>query len=235
MTSRWLICFSLIVLSLPAAEVSGKVVLRDSREGSVRKQQDFSGVVISLVLKGALPTPAAPKRAKMDQRNKTFIPHLLPIQVGAIVDFPNNDPIFHNAFSSYSGQIFDIGLYPPGKSRAVKFSRPGVVRVFCNIHASMSAVIVVLDTPYFAVTQHSGQFAVEVPSGSYELNVFHERATEQTLRSLSRTLRVESEKLCLPPIVISEAGYLPTQHNNKYGRPYPPQQNDTDFYTGVKK
>ena len=96
----------------------------------------------------------------MRQKNKTFSPHILAISAGTFVDFPNDDPIFHNAFSSYSGEIFDVGLYAPGTSRSVQFSRAGIVRVFCNIHSSMSAVIVVLPTPYFATTAPRRRFQI---------------------------------------------------------------------------
>ena len=122
-----------------------------------------------------------------------------PITAGTSVDFPNDDPIFHNAFSSYSGQIFDIGLYPPGSTRSVRFTREGIVRVFCNIHASMSAVIAVLATPYFATTQRDGSFSIpNVPPGEYELSVFHERATEATLHALDRRITVPQSGLILP-------------------------------------
>ena len=101
----------------------------------------------------------------MVQKDKTFTPHILAVPVGATVDFPNFDPIFHNAFSNYDGQVFDVGLYPPGTSRSVRFSRPGVVRVFCNIHASMSAVIAVLATPYFDTSKRDGKFEIrDVPA-----------------------------------------------------------------------
>ena len=75
-----------------------------------------------------------PARAEMIQKGKTFSPHVLAVTLGTVVDFPNYDPIFHNAFSNYDGQIFDIGLYPPGTTRSIAFRREGVVRVFCNIH-----------------------------------------------------------------------------------------------------
>src|SRR5204863_367127 len=112
---------------------------------SVRKE-NYSGVVVWLDPQVAM--PPAPGQARMLQKDKTFIPHVLPITVGTTVDFPNADPIFHNAFSNYNGQLFDIGLYAPGSSRSVRFKSAGIVRVFCNIHANMSAVIVVLATPY---------------------------------------------------------------------------------------
>ena len=112
----------------------------------------------------------------MIQKDKTFTPHVLAIPVGATVDFPNFDPIFHNAFSNYDGKTFDLGLYPPGTSRSVVFSRPGIVRVFCNIHATMSAVIAVLDTPYFDVDARRTAALRSRRSrpGEYRLRLFHE-------------------------------------------------------------
>jgi hypothetical protein len=171
----------------------------------------------------------------MIQKNKTFSPHVLAIEAGTDVDFPNFDPIFHNAFSRYNGQPFDVGLYPPGTSRTVRFTRPGIVRVFCNIHPHMSAVIVVLNTPYFAETGKDGRFSIEAPPGVYELHVFHERATESTLAALTRALTVNSAHLDVPPIVISEAGFLPAPHKNKYDRNYPPDADDRALYPGVRK
>ena len=239
MISRSLICFSLAsaVASSGAysAEVTGRVSLRDSREASVAKSAGFSGVVVSLEPLDARAAPAPPTRAAMVQKNKTFSPHVLPVQVGATVEFPNYDPIFHNAFSSYSGQIFDVGLYRPGSTRSVRFNRPGVVRVFCNIHPHMSAIILVVAGPYFAKTGPDGRFAIDVPPGRYQLRVFHERATEATLTALGRTIQVDSRGFEFPPIAISEAGYLPAPHANKYGQPYPPAPDDGSVYPGVRK
>src|SRR5580700_5439980 len=162
-----LICFSIVTAavsmagSLQSATVSGTIELRESRIASVARGKDYSGVVISLQPVNQ-PTPSAPeKHAVMLQKNKMFTPHILPVIAGTRIDFPNADPIFHNAFSSYSGQIFDIGLYPPGQSRSVRFERPGIVRVFCNIHPTMSAIILVLTTPYFVVTPHDGGFHLD--------------------------------------------------------------------------
>lgn len=236
MTWQWLICFSLAAAGAFASQIEGRVTLQDSREASVRKDLDYSGVVLSLDPLDAIdPVKQVPKHATMVQKNKTFTPHILAVQAGTAVDFPNYDPIFHNAFSRYNGQIFDIGLYAPGKSRTIVFKRPGVVRVFCNIHPSMSAVIVVLNTPYFAKTGKDGKYNLEVPPGRYKLQVFHERATEQTQTQLARTITVGDDRLELPPIVISEAGYLPAPHNNKYDRPYSQENDDRSVYPGVRK
>ena len=131
MMRLWLICFSLAAVA-EAATVSGAVRLVDSRDPGVRKKRDFSGVVVWLDAVGNHSFRAAEGVVRLDQKNKRFDPHVLAIQVGTTVDFPNNDPIFHNAFSNFSGQPFDIGLYPPGTSRRVRFKRDGIVRVFCR-------------------------------------------------------------------------------------------------------
>jgi len=242
----WLICFSgLWAHLLNAAEpavLRGRIELKDSRDPAVRKRADYSGVVVSLHSLDAHPrdphphTAAPAKHLEILQKDKMFRPHLLAVETGSIIDFPNADPIFHNAFSSYSGQVFDIGLYPPGTSRSVRFARSGVVRVFCNIHSSMSAVIVVLDTPYFAVTSSDGQFQIEAPPGAYQMRIYHERATEESLRALSRTVQLSGSQPLVPPVIqVSEAGYLPSPHKDKHGRDYPQGTDDRSVYPGVRK
>jgi plastocyanin len=220
----------------PAATVTGHVQLMFSNDPSVRKHQDYSGVVVWLEPFAGLPMfQAKAKHAEMIQKDKMFSPHVLPIMIGTTVDFPNYDPIFHNAFSNYNGQIFDIGLYPPGTTKSIVFKREGIVRVFCNIHPTMSAVIVVLKSPYFGVSNKSGELQITgVPAGSYRMHVFHERATEQTLASLARILEVSEERTQLPPISVSESGYLQLPHTNKYGKEYPPDA-ETGAYPGRKR
>lgn len=236
MTWLLLTCSSLIALSSQAASFAGRIELKDSRQSSVRKKSDFSGVVVSLEPFSA-PAPALkPGRARMIQKDKTFVPHVLAVPAGATVDFPNYDPIFHNAFSNYDGQIFDVGLYPPGATRSVRFTRTGVVRIFCNIHAHMSAVIVVLPTPWFAVTSSTGNFEIAgVPPGQYRMKVFHERATQVTLDKLTREVIITEQSEQHPVITISESGYLQIPHKNKYGREYPPAPADEGFYPAVRK
>src|SRR5271154_1750098 len=159
---------------LAGGSVRGEIEIVSSQDPGVRKHSDYSGVVLWLdPVSGTVPTPLTAK-AEMIQKGKRFIPHLLAITVGTTVDFPNYDPIFHNAFSNYDGQIFDVGLYPPGTSKSILFHREGIVRLFCNIHPAMSAVIVVLRSPYFTTSGKSGDFSIEVPSGAYRLHVFHE-------------------------------------------------------------
>lgn len=218
---------------LTAGAVTGHVQIISSRDPDVRKHLDYSGVVVWLdPSSGAAAIPVRARKADMTQKDKHFEPHVLAIMVGASVDFPNHDPIFHNAFSNYNGQIFDIGLYAPGSSRSILFRREGVVRVFCNIHPSMSAVIVVLKSPYFAVSGKDGAFSIpDVPAGSYRLHVFHERATEQTLDALSKTMDIPARSLEIPSIRVSESGFLVLPHKNKYGKDY---TSESGTYSGVR-
>jgi plastocyanin len=222
---------------LQGAVVSGTVELSESHIDSVSRGKDYSGVVLSLrAINPTVPERRAPENhATMLQKNKMFAPHVLPVVAGTTIDFPNADPIFHNAFSSYNGQIFDLGLYSPGTSRSVRFQRPGIVRVFCNIHPAMSAIILVLTTPYFSLTPRDGSFRIDVPPGTYNLSVFHERATEESLRSLSRRIEVTTDGVRVPPITVSEAGYLMAPHKNKYGKDYEPPPDDKTFYPGARQ
>jgi plastocyanin len=229
----WRICFSLLCLG-PAwcASVSGAVVPTDSRDPGVR-HKDFSGVVVWLEPAAGDPPrmPPPAHRYRMEQKDKHFIPHILAVPAGATVDFPNLDPIFHNVFSNYNGQIFDLSLYRPKTSKDQIFKRPGIVRVFCNIHPTMSAIIAVLDTPWFAVSAVSGNFEIrDVPPGNYTLHIFHERATEETLNALVQPVSVDKAPRILPPIRISETGYIPAPHKNKWDKDYPPAADEQPLY-----
>jgi plastocyanin len=230
----WLsrICFSAaLAAQAVAATVSGTVQLVDSRDANVRHKSDFSGVVVWMERVGApQPEPGA-RTVKIVQKSKRFMPHVTAIPVGATVDFPNLDLIFHNAFSNFAGQPFDVGLYPPGTSQKVRFVREGVVRVFCNIHPTMSAVIVVAPTPYLAVSAKGGEISIQgVEPGEYLLRVFHERASEQTLRALERRIIVDRSPVTLPHLTVSESGYIEAPHKNKYGKDYPPVIEDRAIY-----
>jgi hypothetical protein len=233
--SAW--AFTALALPATPTTVRGSIELVASRDPMVRKHKDYSGVVVWLEPLSGLIVPVPPSHpALMVQKNKMFSPHVLAIPIGGSVAFPNFDPIFHNAFSNFNGQIFDVGLYKPGSSRTVAFKREGIVRVFCNIHPQMSAVILVLDTPYFAVSDRSGAFEIlNVPPGDYQFHLFHERAAPETLDVLTRTITVEAARLELAPLTISESGYLPAPHRNKFGKDYPPVIEEQPAYPGANK
>jgi plastocyanin len=221
----------LCALPAAAATVGGSVRLIESHDPGVRKDNDYSGVAIWLERTDGTPLPVQPKSAQMAQRKKHFVPSILVLPVGSTVSFPNFDPIFHNAFSNFAGPPFDVGLYPPGTVPKVQFKRSGVVRVFCNIHPTMSAVIVVLDTPYIALSNRDGSFRIDdVKPGEYRLHLFHERATEQTVRALERNVVVGDAPITLGAIEVSESGYIQTPHSNKYGHDYPAVIEDRPMY-----
>lgn len=120
---------------------------------------------------------AAPPVLSMAQEGETFIPHVLPVEVGSIVEFPNLDPIFHNVFSLSATRTFDLGRYPQGDSKSVTFDQAGLVPVFCHIHSDMSAVILVLENPYFTVPGPDHRYRIaNIPPGSYTLVAWHERS-----------------------------------------------------------
>jgi plastocyanin len=122
-------------------------------------------------------------RVRMDQRNEQFVPRLLAVTVGTIVDFPNSDAKFHNVFSLSKTHPFDLGRYPPGKSGFERFDRPGLVRVFCDIHSHMSGYILVFSHRYFAVTDAEGRYAMpRVPAGTYTLLLWSELGTAEPRR-----------------------------------------------------
>ena len=126
------------------------------------------------------------RRARIDQRNETFVPHLLAVTVGTTVDFPNNDTTYHNVFSLSTPRPFDLGRYAAGRSKSVTFDRPGIVRVFCDIHSHMSAFILVFSHRFFAVTDDQGRYTIEdVPAGTYTVSAWNE-----AVKSESRSVTV---------------------------------------------
>jgi plastocyanin len=130
----------------------------------------------------------------MDQRNLEFVPHVLPILVGATVDFPNNDKVNHNVFSMSRTKKFNLGSYPAGESKSVVFDKPGIVELRCDVHAEMAAYILVMKNPYFAVTDKQGHFEIpdsntleqtglsslkDLAPGKYFVKTWHEKLKTQ--------------------------------------------------------
>ena len=158
---------------------------------------------------------------RMLQQHKRFDPHVLAVPVGSIVDFPNLDPFFHNVFSLFDGKRFDLGLYEAGTSHAVTFDSPGICYIFCNIHPEMSAAVVVIDSPWYATSNQTGQFSIpNVPPGSYFLYVWHERGKPEKPDDFPREVTITPGTASLPAIRLIDSGDLFANHKNKYGRDY---------------
>ena len=138
---------------------------------------DVGPVVVYLEGGGGAPRPgAAAAPAEIRQRNASFSPPFLAVARGQSVAMPNHDAIYHNVFSFSAPNDFDLGLYPGGESRAVAFQHPGVVRIFCSIHESMNGTLFVAPTPWFAVVDGDGRFAIPgVPAGRFRLRTWAAR------------------------------------------------------------
>jgi plastocyanin len=127
------------------------------------------------------PAAASAAHAVMDQRDETFVPHVMAIPVGTTVDFPNSDPVLHNVSSHSPAKRFDLGMYEQGATRSVTFDVPGVVDIRCNVHPKMRAVVVVHVNPWVAVTDAGGGYTVSgVPTGRHDVRTWHESLAEQT-------------------------------------------------------
>src|ERR1700730_13223670 len=163
------------------------------------------------------------RKPRLTQRNKTFEPHLLVVEVGTVIDFPNRDPFFHNVFSLFDGKRFDLGLYEAGATNSAQFDRVGVSFLFCNIHPEMSAVVVAVNTPYYAISDRSGlaNFS-KVPKGRYEMHVWSERGVPEDLKNQTRAVIISDAVKTLPPIHIAEYPDVKIAHKNKYGQDYIP-------------
>jgi plastocyanin len=208
-----------IPASAQTLTVSASVEVADAH--SHRKAPDNGNVVVWLTPLTPGPAPISTRRFTLLQKNKTFEPHVLVIPVGSEVDFPNRDPFFHNVFSLFEGKRFDLGLYEAGSSRSLRFDRPGISYLFCNIHSEMSAVIIALEAPYYATSDRSGAISIpDVPAGQYMLHVWREGSSAETLKKLSRTVTVSRDSTSLGRLVLPNNAPLPLTHKNKYGKDY---------------
>ena len=143
-------------------------------------ERQMSVVYLETAPRGAF-EQAESKRATMDQRNETFVPHVLAVAAGTTVEFPNSDRIYHNVFSLSKTRAFDLGRYAVGRSKAIRFDRPGIVRVFCDIHSHMSAFILVFSHPFFSVTDAVGRYRIDdVPPGNYTLVAWNEGVSSES-------------------------------------------------------
>ena len=162
--------------ALPSNAYQPRAVGRH-QPGSTPEIKNVVVYLRNVPFRGTLP----PARHVIEQRNETFVPRVLAVTRGAVVAFPNEDPYFHNVFSLSGAATFDLGRYPQGQSKEARFTKAGLVKVYCHIHSHMSATILVLDHPYFAAPNADGTFTLpDVPPGRYTIVGWHERVGERT-------------------------------------------------------
>jgi plastocyanin len=168
----------------------------------------------------AIPPPKNGYR--LVQKDKMFSPHLLVVPAGSSVDFPNLDPFFHNVFSLYNGKRFDLGLYESGTHRSVRFEHEGVSYIFCNIHPEMGAIVLAVNSPYFAVSDAGGAVTIhDVPPGKYHVHLWGEQFQAADPAAERRIVEVTTQGTWLGPIELASGPNPLTNHKNKFGEDYP--------------
>ena len=228
----WMLCLVLLAAgSTLAQQPALKARVQLTRNG--HHVANASQAVVWLTPVGTPVDPPQQKASEIPQlvqKNKAFHPSLLVIPVGGKVEFPNHDPFFHNVFSLFEGKRFDLGLYESGTTRFVQFDKPGISFIFCNIHTQMSAVVIALATPYYAISDARGDLSIpNVPPGRYELQVFHSSVAPDTLRALNREITVAPGATSLGTFTLAESDLL-LAHKNKYGREYDRPEPDSPAY-----
>jgi plastocyanin len=181
-----ILAVGILLLYLPAQAAAGKLT------GTVKVKglRSPANILVYLTKTPKSAVDIANTQFVMDQQNLTFLPHIMPIPVGATVAFPNNDKVDHNVFSLSRTKKFNLGSYKPGESKTIRFDKPGMVEVRCDVHAEMLAYIMVMKNPFFAVTDSQGRFeipdakfleqsgidgAANIPSGKYFIKTWHEK------------------------------------------------------------
>ena len=209
-----------------ATTVRGHVEVIGAGDAGSRRHGAIPGTVVWLTpIAGAAgeaaAAPASPPASpapnlRLVQKNKGFQPHILVVQAGSMVEFPNRDPFFHNVFSLFEGKRFDLGLYEAGASRMVRLDRPGISYIFCNIHPEMSAVVITIATPLYAISNQEGQISLaNVPYGRYVLRVWSEGMGPENEQPLTREITITADASSLGVIRVPEVNGQRMAHKNK--------------------
>jgi hypothetical protein len=227
---KWLLCAVAAASAVMCAQDrSSGIPVAELRLHIVSSQPGKHRVVPAVIwLEPLAGTPALPFQPHghytLLQKNRAFIPHLQVIPVGSVVQFPNADPFFHNVFSLFEGKRFDLGLYEAGSSKSVTFPREGVSYIFCNIHPEMSAVVLSLSTPLYAIADANESFVLrDIPPGDYKLHVWIEGVPQSILDGLGRPVHLTARTVDLGELKAPIPRNRPLTHANKFGRAY-----DTD-------
>ncbi len=220
-------------LLLVASSVHGQESLRahvDLTKAGHRLKDSSKAVIWLTPVGTGVQPPQQTHIPQLVQKNKSFQPSLLVIPAGGKVEFPNRDPFFHNVFSLFEGKRFDLGLYESGTTRFVQFDKPGISFIFCNIHAEMSAVVIAVATPYYAISDARGDLAIsDVPPGRYQFQIFHAGVAPDALRAMVREITIAPGQSTLGTFALPESD-LAVAHKNKYGHDYDRPEPDSPAY-----
>lgn len=208
-TTAWLMA-GLLLPAVAQGDVLTGTVTTTVRRGTTAAP----AVVYAEPLTGAAPVREA-KPASLSQRNKAFSPRVIGVPVGTVVNFPNDDDIFHNVFSLSPGNTFDLGLYRAGASKSRTFASAGVVRIFCNIHPQMTALVVAVPTPWIVTADAGGAWRLDLPPGRYRITALSERGAPVTADV------TVAGATTAPPLTLDESAFVAVKHTNKFGKPYP--------------
>ena len=246
--SAMAVCLCVAAVSAQTATVHGRVETAQettsrvtksgsSKPSSTKRHESVPSTVVWLTAvsgSGVELEPPKPSQTnpRLVQKNKSFEPHLLVVPAGSMVEFPNRDPFFHNVFSLFEGKRFDLGLYEAGTTRMVRFDRPGISYIFCNIHPEMSAVVITMATPLYAIATPDGQVSIaNVPYGRYMLHIWSEGMGPENEKPVTREITIAENATSLGILRVPEADGQRMAHKNKYGRDYDTPTPDSSVYT----
>src|SRR5271167_3628128 len=203
----WIVMFGVVVAGSHAqatrpvttTAVRGRVEILGPEDAGKTRHAKIPATVVWLTPMGpggetmAVPSPSVTPTSnlRLVQKNKSFEPHILVVPAGSVVEVPNRDPFFHNVFSLFEGKRFDLGLYEAGSTRSVVFDKPGISYIFCNIHPEMSAVVITLATPLYAISTADGQLSLTgVPYGRYMLHIWSEGMGPEYSQPVTREITI---------------------------------------------
>lgn len=197
---------------LSQGTVAGRVAMQE-KPGETTK--DFDGTVVYLLSKGA-PARFAETKAQMAMNGRQFAPRVRVVTTGSTVEYANQDPFSHNIFSTAPGAAFDLGTYGSGVAKSTQFKKAGAYPVYCNIHAQMTAFVVVVSTSHYTQAGADARWKISgVPAGKWELHVWHERAPEVT-----QEIDVPAAGLANIDVTLDARGFKQVAHKDKMGKDY---------------
>ncbi len=197
-----------------AAEIHGKIEFESKRRLNHNAEAEIAIAFFRPAVASEEPQ-VSNEVVEMMMSMKQFNPTVIAVQTGTEVNFPNADRVIHNAFSTTKKNQFDLGFYPQGEARSHRFTEPGLVKVFCNVHQNMYGYVMVLDTPYYTKLNQDGTFTLDnLPEGLGKLFIWHPRG-----KTISRVIERGSEPINFDASMALTKRTVP-KHKNKFGKPY---------------